>query len=195
VPFAVSATVPTGPRIAARDLAAWRTFLAAHARIVGDIEAALTDEGLPPLGWYDVLWPLYRAPDRRLRMKELAAEVVLSRTGLVRLVDRIERAGLLRREPVPGDGRGAYAALTEDGAEMLRRMWPIYARGIREGFLDRLEGDREALRGALERLAGRQVAGGPSASNRPRAHDTGATRPPDHRHLRGTPRLLPTESW
>jgi DNA-binding MarR family transcriptional regulator len=142
-----------GPRIPEQELAAWRTFLAAHARVTGDIEAALKEEGLPPLGWYDVLWPLYRAPDRRLRMKELAEEVVLSRTGLVRLVDRIERAGLLRREPVPGDGRGAYAVITEDGAEMLRRMWPTYARGIREAFLQQLGDDREALRTALERVA------------------------------------------
>jgi DNA-binding MarR family transcriptional regulator len=149
------ASLRTGPRGDERDLAAWRAFLAAHARVVGDIEAALRAEGLPPLGWYDVLWPLYRAPDRRLRMSQLAEEVVLSRTGLVRLVDRIETAGLLRREPVPGDGRGAYAVLTDEGAATLRRMWPAYARGIREGFLERLGGDRETVRAALERVAGR----------------------------------------
>ena len=55
------------PRIPEAELAAWRAFLAAHARIVGDIEAALREEELPPLSWYDVLWPLFRAPDRRLR--------------------------------------------------------------------------------------------------------------------------------
>lgn len=149
------ASLRTGPRVHERDLAAWRAFLAAHARVVGDIEAALRAEGLPPLGWYDALWPLYRAPDRRLRMSQLAEEVVLSRTGLVRLVDRIETAGLLRREPVPGDGRGAYAVLTDEGAEMLRRVWPAYACGIREGFLKRLGGDREPVRAALERVAER----------------------------------------
>ncbi len=60
------------PRLAEADLAAWRAFLAAHARIVGDIETALREEELPPLSWYDVLWPLYRAPGHRLRIKELA---------------------------------------------------------------------------------------------------------------------------
>ena len=139
--------------IPAKDLAAWRAFLAAHARAIAEIEDALRAEGLPPLTWYDVLWPLYQAPDRRLRMKELADEVVLSRTGLVRLVDRIEKAGLLRREPVPGDGRGAYAVITEPGVEMLRRMWPVYARGIRSEFLEPVGDDREALRQALERVA------------------------------------------
>jgi DNA-binding MarR family transcriptional regulator len=141
------------PRIPERDLATWRTFLAAHARALSRIENALREEGLPALGWYDVLWPLYRAPDRRLRMKELADEVLLSRTGLVRLVDRIEAAGLLRREPAPEDARGAYAVLTEAGAEMLRRMWPTYARGIREAFLARLGGSRENLRRTLEGVA------------------------------------------
>ena len=145
--------MPATPRIPQRDLAAWRAFLSAHARAVGEIENALRDEGLPPLTWYDVLWPLYQAPDHRLRMKELGDEVVLSRTGLVRLVDRIERAGLLRREPVPGDGRGAYAVITEEGMAMLRRMWPVYARGIRTEFLDAIGDDRDSLRRALERVA------------------------------------------
>ncbi|HXD59264.1 MAG TPA: MarR family transcriptional regulator [Thermoleophilaceae bacterium] len=145
--------MPATPRIPQRDLAAWRAFLSAHARAVGEIENALRDEGLPPLTWYDVLWPLYQAPDHRLRMKELGDEVVLSRTGLVRLVDRIERAGLLRREPVPGDGRGAYAVITEEGMAMLRRMWPVYARGIRTEFLDAIGDDRDSLRQALERVA------------------------------------------
>jgi DNA-binding MarR family transcriptional regulator len=150
--------MPTAPRIPDQDLAAWRAFLAAHARAVGAIEDALRDEGLPPLTWYDVLWPLYQAPDHRLRMKELADEMVLSRTGLVRLVDRIERAGLLRREPVPGDGRGAYAVLTEEGIEMLRRMWPVYARGIRSEFLEAIGDERDPLRRALERVAQPQTS-------------------------------------
>jgi DNA-binding MarR family transcriptional regulator len=154
----MSVSPGTAPRIPDRELAAWRAFLTAHARVVNEIEGALREEGLPPLSWYDVLWPLYRAPNRRLRMKELAEQVVLSRTGLVRLVDRIERAGLLRREPVPGDGRGAYAVLTRQGAETLRRMWPTYARGIRRGFLEYLGDDGETLRRALERVARGQSA-------------------------------------
>jgi DNA-binding MarR family transcriptional regulator len=146
------------PRIPERDLATWRAFLAAHARVVGEIEDALREEGLPPLTWYDVLWPLYRAPGHRLRMKQLADEVVLSRTGLVRLVDRIETAGLLRREPVPDDRRGAYAVITDKGMAMLRRMWPVYARGIRSEFLDVVGADRPSLHQALERLAQPQTS-------------------------------------
>jgi DNA-binding MarR family transcriptional regulator len=136
------------------QLAAWRAFLNAHAGVVRSIEADLAEAGLPPLGWYDVLWALYRAEGGRLRMRDLANEVVLSRTGMTRLVDRIERAGLLRREPVPGDARGAYAVVTDAGVEMLRQMWPVYSRGIEQRFLTPLGGGAGELRELLERIAG-----------------------------------------
>jgi DNA-binding MarR family transcriptional regulator len=144
-----------GPRIEESRLASWRALLNAHARVIQRIERDLQAQGLPPLGWYDVLWALYRAPDRRLRINELAEHVVLSRTGMVRLVDRIEAAGLLRREPVPEDRRGAYAVLTDDGVEMLRKMWPLYARGIDELFLAPVGADAAVVRDALERAAER----------------------------------------
>lgn len=138
--------------IDAEDLASWRSLLNAHALVIGRIERDLRAEGLPPLDWYDVLWALYKSPDRRLRMGELADHVVLSRTGMTRLLDRIEAAGMLRREPVPGDRRGAYAVITRQGVELLRRMWPIYARNIRELFLAQLDEDAAPLRAALERV-------------------------------------------
>jgi DNA-binding MarR family transcriptional regulator len=142
-----------GPRIEENLLASWRALLNAHARVIQRIERDLQAEGLPPLSWYDVLWALYRAPDRRLRINELADQVVLSRTGMVRLVDRIEAAGLLRREPVPEDRRGAYAVITGEGVEMLRKMWPVYARGIEELFLAPVGADAALVRDALERVA------------------------------------------
>jgi DNA-binding MarR family transcriptional regulator len=144
-----------GPRIDESRLASWRALLNAHARVIQRIEGDLQAEELPPLGWYDVLWALYRAPERRLRISELADHVVLSRTGMVRLVDRIEAAGLVRREPVPEDRRGAYAVLTDEGVDMLRKMWPIYARGIEELFLAPVGADTAIVRDALERVAQR----------------------------------------
>jgi DNA-binding MarR family transcriptional regulator len=134
------------------ELATWRAFLNAHAVLIQRIEADLKAHGLPPLIWYDVLWPLQRAEHKRLRMNELAQQVVLSRTGLVRLVDRIEAAGLLTREPVPEDGRGAYVAMTKEGTATLRRMWPVYRRHIQHDFLDPLGSEAGRLRTALERI-------------------------------------------
>lgn len=106
-----------------------------------------------PLSWYDVLLALYEAPERKLRMHELASAILVTRGGLTRLVARIEKAGLLRREPDPADGRGLYAVLTEEGLEALRRTWPTYARGIAEHFGKHLEDEEvEVLDRALRRV-------------------------------------------
>src|SRR5690242_5798717 len=124
---------PGGPSQA--GLSAWRALLRTQATTVGRIERDLarSSENLP-LVWYDVLLALVDAPERRLRLHELAQAVVLSRSGLTRLVDRLEAAGLLRREPDPTDRRGAFAVLTDEGYAALRQTWPAYARGIQEHF-------------------------------------------------------------
>jgi DNA-binding MarR family transcriptional regulator len=135
-------------------LAAWRALLNAHAAAVGAIERELAAADLIPLTWYDVLVALWEAPGHRLRLNELARAVVLSRSGLSRLLDRLERADLLRREPCPDDRRGAFAVLTPEGAATLRRTWPAYARGIDRHFA-RFVGEDEAaaVAAALSRVA------------------------------------------
>ncbi len=133
---------------------AWRALLRAHAAAVGAIERdlAISEPDLP-LSWYDVLVALVGAPDRRLRLRELAREALLSRSGLTRLVDRLEKAGLLRREPDPADRRGAFAVLTEDGYQAVRRTWPLYARGIQAHFSRHLDDEEAALLArALDRV-------------------------------------------
>ena len=132
-------------------LSAWRALLNAHARVTAHVEAALAEAGLPPLSWYDVLWPLHRAPDRRLRVGALAGQVTLSRTGLTRLLDRVERDELIRREPAPEDRRGSYVVITAAGSTMLRKMWPVYERALDDAFAARLRNPR-ALEGALAPL-------------------------------------------
>jgi DNA-binding MarR family transcriptional regulator len=136
-------------------LAAWRAFLRTHATIVRRIEADLAAAGpdILPLDWYDVLVPLADHPARRMRMWELADAVVLSRVNLTRRVDRLEAAGLLRREPVPTDRRGAYAVLTDAGLAALRRTWPHYGRAIVARFGRRLStAEAEQLAALLDRL-------------------------------------------
>src|SRR4051794_3748793 len=115
-------------------LAAWRVFLNSHARVIELIEKELQKAEQVPLSSYDVLVALSEAPDRRLRLHELARRVVLSRSGLTRLVDRLENEELLYRERAGDDRRGAYAVLSEKGFEALRRAWPIYAQGIIRHF-------------------------------------------------------------
>ncbi len=145
--------VYVGPGLDGKREAAWRALITANATVVEKIERALLEAGLPPLGWYDVLLELSAAPGCRLRMHELARAVVLSRSGLTRLVDRLERAGLLRREPDPSDRRGSFAVLMDEGRDMLRRMWPIYAAGIAEHFGGHLSDDEaHALTEALSRV-------------------------------------------
>ncbi|MDP9496424.1 MAG: MarR family transcriptional regulator, partial [Actinomycetota bacterium] len=93
-------------------MAAWRTFLRAHAVLVRRLEAELVAEHDLPLASYDVLVQLSEAPQQRLRMTELADRVLLSRSGLTRLVDRLVRDGLVERQACSEDARGMLAVLT-----------------------------------------------------------------------------------
>jgi DNA-binding MarR family transcriptional regulator len=126
-------------------LRAWRGLLNAHASVVAHAEEALAAAGLPPLAWYDVLWAIRRAPKRRIRMAELASSLTISRGGLTKFADRLENAGLIRREPAADDGRGLYAVLTADGNALLRRMWPVYSRALREKFVSAISAEEAAL--------------------------------------------------
>jgi DNA-binding MarR family transcriptional regulator len=132
-------------RVPEPHLGAWKALLGSHAALVARVEAALDDAGLPQLAWYDVLWAVRNAPGRRLRMADLAERVTISRGGLSKLADRLEAAGLLRRERADEDGRGLYAVLTDDGNTLLGRMWPVYARTLRESFVDSLSDDEAAV--------------------------------------------------
>ena len=134
-------------------LAAWEAFVFAHAAAVGQIQRELSRENIVSLAWYDVLVALTNAPGGRLRLNELAERVVLSRSGLTRLLDRIEQAGLIRREPAPGDRRGAFAVLTREGERAQRQAWPYYAAGIARHFAQYLsEEEKRVLATALRRV-------------------------------------------
>ena len=111
------------------QLAVWRAFLNAHARVTRAIGRDLADAGLPDLSWYDLLWTLYRRPGRSLRVKELADAVVLSPTAMSRFVDRVEAAGCVRREPDPGRPPGAPGHADRRG----RRAAAADVAGLRAG--------------------------------------------------------------
>jgi DNA-binding MarR family transcriptional regulator len=148
-------------RVPDETLGAWRAFLNAHALATKRINRDLAEAGLPDLTWYDALWTLHRADGRRLRIRELADAVVLSSTGMTRFVDRLEAEGLVRREAVPGDRRGAYAVITKEGSGLMRRMWPIYAKGISTYFGSAVQQGAD-LRTALEGIASAAQSSGQS---------------------------------
>jgi DNA-binding MarR family transcriptional regulator len=134
-------------------LGAWRAVLNAHARLTGEVEAALAEAGLPQLAWYDVLWALQRAPGKALRMGELNEAVTISRSGLTRLVDRIEAEGLLERRQSASDRRAVEAAITPEGTKLLRRMWPVYEKVLRASFESKLSrSEAKALSKALGKV-------------------------------------------
>ena len=103
---------------------AQRVLLAAMEQ---DLKAA----DLPPLGWYDVLWELVRSGEGRLRPYEIEAHTLLAQHNLSRLLDRMEEAGLVRRETLPEDGRGRWVLVTEAGRAMQQRIWGALANSIR----------------------------------------------------------------
>jgi DNA-binding MarR family transcriptional regulator len=121
--------------LSAEELGAWRGFLRVHSALVKALDAELLAEHQLPLTSYEVLINLQAAPDRRRRMAELADGVLLSRSGTTRLVDRLERDGLLERHTCTSDGRGCYAVLTDKGEELLSRARATHLDGVRERFL------------------------------------------------------------
>jgi DNA-binding MarR family transcriptional regulator len=116
-------------------LAAWRSFLEAHARVTRLLDDELRASHGLSLAEYDALLQLAEAPDHRLRMNQLADRVLLSRSGVTRLVDRMERHGLVVRVACLDDARGAEAVLTEAGYERFRSAARTHLRGIEAHFL------------------------------------------------------------
>lgn len=124
------------------QLTAWARLLRTHKLLIEQVQTALADAGLPPLEWYDLLLELDLADGQRLRLFHLGERIVLSRSNLTRLCDRLEKEGLLRREHCTEDRRGLYAVLTEQGAALRKRMWPVYRDAIQEHFARHLSDEQ-----------------------------------------------------
>src|SRR5437588_6080816 len=113
-----------------RRIGAWRALLATHAALVDRLSEELEDERELPLPWYEVLLFLNLAPDGRLRMGELAGSLLLTPSGVTRLVDRMEAKGLVQRQRCPSDRRGWLAVMTPAGRSRLKAAAPIHLRGV-----------------------------------------------------------------
>jgi DNA-binding MarR family transcriptional regulator len=120
------------------EMRAWQALLHAHEQVTRTLDAELRSEHGISMADYDVLLRLARAPGRTLRMTDLAERVMMSPSGLTRVVDRLVKAGLVRRGRVENDARVMLAGLTDRGREVLRRAAKTHLRGIREHFTGKL---------------------------------------------------------
>jgi DNA-binding MarR family transcriptional regulator len=142
-------------RLTDTEMRAWQALLHAHHQVIRTLDRELREEHGLPLAAYDVLVRLARAPGRALRMTELADRVMLSPSGMTRLVDRLVDKGLVERRMDPEDGRVALASLTDQGLRRVRRAAGTHLRGIREHFTGRLsEAQLRGVASGLETVAG-----------------------------------------
>ena len=123
-------------------------MLRAHAELVRELDSELAREHDMPLSSYEVLLYLNDSDGGRMRMSELADSVLLSRSGLTRLVDRLERQGLLKRERCESDARGLFAEITPEGRKVFAAARKTHLDGVRRVFLSRFSRDE------LRELAG-----------------------------------------
>jgi len=137
------------------ELRAWKGFLRTHAGMLRALDAELEAAHNLSLSSYEVLRALRCAPRGRLRMADLAEHALLSRSGMTRLVDRLERQGLLKRCSCSDDARGCFAALTSAGVELSDRARATHHAGVRARFLGHLAPEElESLAALWERLLG-----------------------------------------
>ncbi len=133
---------------------AWRSFLKAHSVLTKVLEKELLATHRLPLAEYDVLVQLSAEPGGRLRMAQLADRVLLSRSGLTRLVERLEAAGLVRREVCASDARGYFAVITDQGASRLRQAARSHLDSVQRHFAELLTAEElECINSSLERVA------------------------------------------
>jgi DNA-binding MarR family transcriptional regulator len=121
------------------ELAAWRGFLRTHARLLRQLDRKLTDEQGLATSSYEVLLRLAEAPRGSMRMKDIADSLLLSRSGLSRVVDELERKGYVARQPCATDARGTDAVITRSGRGAFRKAQNSHLRSVRAEFLGKLD--------------------------------------------------------
>lgn len=131
------------------ELAAWKGMLAVHNRLTAELDAELERDHNLGLSAYEVLMNLNDAPEGRMRMSELAERLLLSRSGITRLADRLVARELIKRERCSDDGRGYNAQLTQQGRDLVQAARPDHLAAVRRIFLSRLHEDEINTLGAV----------------------------------------------
>jgi len=135
-------------------LNAWGAFLTAHKALETILSRELESACDLPLTWFDALAQLRMAPAQRLTMTQLASALLFSKSGLTRLIDRMEEAGLVQRLARPGDRRSLHIALTDAGEQKYRQALPIHLDHVKRHFAAYIEdGEAAAVESALVRMA------------------------------------------
>lgn len=146
--------IPTAVHLDAQELRAWRGMLRTYATLTKALDAELEAAHELPLTSYEVLMFVADADEGRMRMNDLARSILLSRSGLTRLVDRLERDGLLCRTSCPSDARGAFACITPKGRDLLEAARTTHLAGVRNHFLEHFtSAELELLGGFWARVA------------------------------------------
>ena len=139
-------------------ISVWTSLVTANNNILDEIESALSQAKLPKLGWYDALLEIEKAGPDGIRPYELKERLLLPQYGTSRLLERLEKEGMVERQAVAQDGRGQIIRLTDRGRATRQEMWPVYAASLKGSVEDKLT-DREAeelarLLGKLKKSAG-----------------------------------------
>jgi DNA-binding MarR family transcriptional regulator len=145
----------TRTQLSQEELQSWYAFLQSHHRVIGQLDAELTAEHGLPLQEYEVLLWLAQSPGRSMKMADLARVVLLSPSGLTRLIDRLVKTGLVERRSSGSDARVMLAHLTEEGLKRFSKAAPTHGRGVKQHFTSKLDSnDLAALSVILEKVIG-----------------------------------------
>jgi DNA-binding MarR family transcriptional regulator len=148
----LSSQVLTAQRLSEPGLQAWTRFLRAHAAVTRELSTRLEAQHGLTLSDYDVLIQLYHAPDRKMRRVDIARQVLLTASGITRLLDGLEASGLVEKERCASDARVTYAVLTERGVRKCEAASESHLADVEELFAANFE---PAERASLAELLGR----------------------------------------
>ena len=137
---------------------AWIWLVRSKQTVLERVERAFIAAGFPPMDWYDLLWELDRVPDGTRPQAAMQSSLLFAQYNLCRLLDRMEREGVVERQDNPSDGRSNLIVITPKGRNLRRQMWAVYAPTLEANIGQRLTRDEAVqLVGLLRKLVPKQT--------------------------------------
>ncbi|NIP31830.1 MAG: MarR family transcriptional regulator [Candidatus Dadabacteria bacterium] len=128
-------------KLSEKETNAWVGFIKSEQMLIKKIEDEFKKNKFPPLSWYDILLELDKSENGSLRLNDIGKKVLLNKYSITRLIERMEKDGLVSKETCPVDGRGKFACITDKGKKIRKKMWPVYYNVIKENFLSKFSKD------------------------------------------------------